>query len=238
MTRKNKNTPAQAYEKLKEAYAQLKDSYIELIFRLALMAESRDDITGTHLIRVSDYSCAIAAELGLDEADIEILRYASPMHDMGKIMLPDSVLKKKGPLTKQERTLVGGHPQTGYDIFKNAESPILRACGEIALSHHERFDGKGYPNGLKGSDIPIFGRIVALADCFDAYTSWRTYKAAFPFEEAVSMVMSEAGAHFDPKVVMAFKRAEKNIKRIYEANRDIERFLAETDGRSGRKRDV
>ncbi|MFC1548456.1 HD-GYP domain-containing protein [Candidatus Omnitrophota bacterium] len=214
-----------AYEKLEKAYGELKETNLEMIFRLALMAEYRDTSTGVHLVRIADYSAAIAEEMGLPEREVEILRHASPMHDVGKMMLPDSILKKKGKLTPEEMEVVKKHPEAGTRIFKNARSSLMKVCGMIALTHHERFDGTGYPRGLKGEKIPLYGRIVGLADCFDAYSSKRSYKKAFGFEESVSMVVEQAGTHFDPAVVMAFVRNKKKIKRIWEANRDIEEFL-------------
>ena len=210
---------------LKKAYQELKDSHIEMIFRMALMAEFRDPEMGTHLVRIADYSTVIAEGLGLPRDEVEIIRYASPMHDIGKIMLPDNILKKSDILTSGEMSLMRKHALVGANIFKNARSPILKACRAIALSHHERFDGSGYPAGLKGEEIPLYGRIVALADCFDAYTSPRSYKEAFSFEKSVAMVRERAGSHFDPVVVKAFLREEPRIRRVWEANRDISQFL-------------
>lgn len=215
------------YESLKKAYMDLKESHLELIFRLALMAEYRDPDMGVHLARIADYSSIIAKGLQLSDKDVEIIRYASPMHDIGKIMLPDKILKKKSKLTEEEKTIMRKHAEIGADIFKNAKSPIMQACGAIALVHHERFDGSGYPNGLKGKNIPLYGRIVALADCFDAYTSKRPYKKAYSFEKAVSMIMERVGTHFDPTVVMSFMRNKDKIKGIWQSNRDIMEFLKE-----------
>ncbi len=214
-----------AYQQLEKAYRDLKDAHVEMIFRMALLAEYRDPTTGIHLVRVADYSGITAEGMGLPKEEVEIIRYASPMHDIGKIMLPDSVLKKEGNLTDEERELMKNHPRVAASIFKNAKSPMLEACGVIALSHHERFDGTGYPDALKGEEIPLYGRIVALADCFDAYTSERLYKKAYGFEESVSMVVERAGTHFDPAVVMAFVRNKEKARRIWSANRDIEEFL-------------
>ncbi|MGB3113252.1 MAG: HD domain-containing phosphohydrolase, partial [Candidatus Omnitrophota bacterium] len=200
------NKVRSAYEELKKAYRQLRDSHIEMIFRLALMAEYRDVTTGTHLVRIADYSEVIAEGLGLPKREIEIIRYASPMHDIGKIILPDSILKKKEKLTPSEWKLIRKHPLVGGEIFKNARTPVLRACGIVALTHHERFDGKGYPRGLKGNRIPLYGRIVGLADYFDALTSKRSYKKAYPFDKSVSMVLENAGSFFGPAVVISFMR--------------------------------
>ena len=214
-----------AYIKLKKTYEELKSSHTEMIFRMALMAEYRDPSTGIHLVRISDYSTIIAQGLGLDKKEIEILRYSSPMHDIGKIMLPDSILKNKGKLTPEERQIMERHPIAGGEIFRNARSSITRACGVIALSHHERYDGKGYPLGLSGEDIPLYGRIVALADCFDALTSKRSYKKAYDLEASVSMIRDMSGSHFDPACVSAFIKNREKIEELWEANRDIEKFL-------------
>jgi putative two-component system response regulator len=214
-----------AYAELKTAYRELRNSHIEMIFRLALTAEYRDITTGTHLVRIADYSEIIAEGLGLPKEEVEIVRYASPMHDIGKIMLPDSILKKKGRLTVSDWKLIKKHPIVGGEIFKNAKTPILRACGIIALTHHERFDGTGYPRGLKGKEIPLYGRIVGIADYFDALTSKRSYKKAFSFDKALSMVLEAAGANFDPAIVITFMRNKDRIKDVWKANQDIEKFL-------------
>ncbi|MBD3426124.1 MAG: HD domain-containing protein [Candidatus Omnitrophica bacterium] len=214
-----------AYENLKHAYDEIKEANMEMIFRMAVVAESRDVSTGVHLVRIADYSAIIAEEMGLSEKEVDTIRHASPLHDIGKITLPDSILKKKGKLTSEERYIMMKHPEAGARIFANSKTPIMRACELVALTHHERFDGKGYPRGLKGEQIPLYGRIVSLADCFDAFTSKRSYKKAFGFDKSVSMVLERAGTHFDPAVVMAFMRNKEKIKRTWEANRDIEQFL-------------
>ncbi len=214
-----------AYEKLEKAYRELKETNLEMIFRLALLAEYRDITTGVHLVRIADYSAVIAEGLGLPAREIETIRHASPMHDVGKIMLPDNILKKQGKLTPEEMEIVRKHPEAGANVFKNAKSPIMKACGIIALTHHEKFDGSGYPKGLKGEEIPLYGRIVCLADFFEAFSSKRPYKKARSFEESVSAVMEGAGKHFDPSVVMAFVRNKEKIRGIWEANRDIADFL-------------
>ncbi len=218
-----------AYAKLKKAYLELRDSHAEMVFKLALVAEMRDRSTGVHLVRIADYSALIAEALGMSREEVEIIRMASPMHDIGKVMLSDSILKKDGPLTEEEMAEVKKHPSVGARIFAHAKTPLLRACQVIALSHHEKYDGSGYPGGLKGEDIPLYGRIVALADCFDAYTSRRPYKEAFDFDTAVSMVKERAGTHFSPAVVKAFLKQMDRIRVIWEANRDIQAFLDEME---------
>ncbi len=215
------------YHELKKAYQEVKDSYAEMIFRFALTAEYRDGMTGTHLVRIADYSTEIGQELGLPGKDIENLRYASPMHDIGKLIIPDAILKKKIGLTLKERDVMKKHTTLGADIFKGSRSPLLKTAKIISLTHHERYDGTGYLQGLKGKDIPLFGRIVAVADVFDALTSKRPYKEASGFEEAVEVVKSESGKQFDPDVVKAFLKRKEKIKRIWQATKDIELFVAE-----------
>ncbi|MGH7198037.1 MAG: HD-GYP domain-containing protein, partial [Candidatus Omnitrophota bacterium] len=159
------------------------------------------------------------------EEDVETLRYASPMHDIGKIAIPDAILKKPGKLTPEEWEVMKQHTVIGSKIFQNSRSSILRAAAQIALTHHEKYDGSGYPRGLKGEDIPIFGRITAVVDVFDAVLSKRCYKAASTFDEAFSYIESLAGTHLDPKLVEAFVRIKKKIISIYEANTVIQHFV-------------
>jgi len=216
-----------AHRELKSAYAEIKESYAEMIFRFALMAEYKDNTTGTHLVRIADYSTEIALGLRLPKKDIYYLRYGSPMHDIGKLVIPDAILKKKSGLTPEEREVVKKHASLGADIFKGARSPLLNVAGLISLTHHERYDGTGYPQGLKGKQIPLLGRVVALADVFDALTTQRPYKEAYAFAEAIRMIEDQSGKHFDPQVVKAFLRRKKRIRQIWEATKDIESFIAE-----------
>ena len=215
------------YLNLKKTYEAIKDSYSEMIFRFALAAEYKDESTGTHLVKIADYCTEIAQELRLSKADIECLRYSSPMHDIGKLIIPDAILKKEGGLTPEEREVMKKHPVLGADIFKGSRSPLLRAARMISLTHHERYDGAGYPQGLKGREIPLFGRIVAIADVFDALSSKRPYKEAYGFEEAIKIIQDLSGKNFDPDVVNAFLKRKTKIKKIWQATRDIEIFLNE-----------
>ncbi|MDD4013109.1 MAG: HD domain-containing protein [Candidatus Omnitrophica bacterium] len=224
-TRKYREELKEANLRLKKAYKEVRDSHIQIVFRLAVMAEYRDMTTGSHLVRIADYSAMIAQGMGLSKTEVQNVRYASPMHDIGKIILPDSILKNKGKLTDDEREVMKRHPIAGAEIFRDSRSPIMQACGVIALTHHERYDGSGYPYGLKGKEIPLYGRIVGVADVFDALTSKRPYKKAYSFERSVSMVTAMAGRNFDPDVVKAFVRSEERIRGVWEANRDIEDFL-------------
>jgi putative two-component system response regulator len=219
------NKLKKAYLELEEAHRELKDSHTEMILNLAVAAECRDEDTGGHILRISDYAVEVAREIGLPEEDTEILRYASPMHDIGKIAIPDAVLKKPGKLTPAEWEVMKTHTLIGAKIFQNSRSPVLRAASEIALTHHEKFDGTGYPRGLKGEAIPLFGRITAMVDVFDAVLSKRCYKAASTFDEAFAYIQSLAGTHLDPKLVAAFVRIKDKIVAIYEANTTIQHFV-------------
>ncbi len=216
-----------AYRELKKAYEEIKDSYSEMIFRFALAAEYKDESSGTHLVKIADYCTEIGEELGLSKTDINYLRYASPMHDIGKLVIPDSILKKEGGLTPEEREVMKKHAALGADIFKDSRSPLLKAARIISLTHHERYDGTGYPRGLKGREIPLFGRIVSVADVFDALTSKRPYKEAYEFEVALKIIKESSGSQFDPDVIKAFLNRKNRIKRIWRATRDIELFMSE-----------
>jgi len=189
---------------LADADQALRRSHEEAIKRLAYAAEYHDPTTGVHLQRMSQYSTVLAHEVGLDDEQCELIRVASPMHDIGKIGIPDEILRKPGRLTQDDLTVMRRHPQIGHDLLANSDSSLLTLGAVIALTHHERFDGTGYPKGVVGEAIPIEGRIVALADVFDALTSARPYKAPIPFDEALAMVLADRGQHFDPHLVDAF----------------------------------
>lgn len=176
----------------------------ELIFRMSRAAEFRDPETGTHIQRMAHYSQIIAQGLDLDSRIQKLILEASPMHDVGKIGIPDYILLKPGKLTPEEFEIMKGHARIGYELLKDSGSEILRAGAEVAISHHEKYDGSGYPNGLKGNNIPILGRIVAVADVFDALTSERPYKKAWSLDEACSYLEDGRGRHFDPLCVEAF----------------------------------
>jgi putative two-component system response regulator len=160
--------------------------------------------TGKHTERMALYARAIAATLGWSTAPLQLMRDAAPLHDLGKIGVPDAVLRKATALSGEEWDVMRRHTTIGYELLRNQASPVLQLGAEIALSHHERWDGTGYPRGLRGADIPLSGRIVALADVFDALTTARPYKPAWPVERAVDQIVADAGAHFDPDVVSAF----------------------------------
>ena len=176
----------------------------EIIYRLSLAAEYRDSETGSHIARMARYCLLIAEGLGLDPEDCRTLYLAAPMHDIGKIAVADSILLKPGKLTAEERAVMEYHTLHGYKILSGSKSPLIRVAAEIAVSHHERWDGTGYPNRLKGTDIPLFGRMAAIADVFDALTSERPYKAAWSPEKARASIIEASGTHFDPDCVAAF----------------------------------
>lgn len=183
---------------------ELKQSRLEIVQRLGRAAEYKDNETGRHVIRMSHYAKLLALALGFSEEDAEELLHAAAMHDVGKIGIPDAILLKNGPLTDAEWVVMRQHPQFGADIIGDHTSLLLRMARLIALSHHERWDGKGYPLGLQGEAIPLEGRIVAVADVFDALTNARPYKPAWPVDAAVTQLRKEAGHHFDPRVVEHF----------------------------------
>ena len=186
-----------------ERTEEIREREKELIFRISRAAEFRDPETGSHIQRMAYYSQAIAIGLGLDAATQRLILEAAPMHDVGKIGIPDYILLKPGRLTPEEFEVMKGHTRIGHELLKDSRSEILRAGAQIAISHHEKFDGSGYPRGLKGTDIPLFGRIVAVADVFDALTSERPYKKAWALEDARAFLEDGRGKHFDPLCIEA-----------------------------------
>jgi len=186
----------------------------EAIFRLSRAAEYRDPETGAHLLRMSNYTRLIARQLGLPIAEQEMLQEAAPMHDIGKVGIPDAILLKPGRLTEQEMETMRQHPVFGHEILNGSVSPLLQCAAVVALSHHEKFDGSGYPQRLAGEAIPLWGRIVAVADVFDALTSARPYKPAWPLERAREFLQSQRGLHFDPQCVDVLLQAWPEVMAI------------------------
>jgi putative two-component system response regulator len=176
----------------------------ETIDRLVHATEYRDQTTGAHIVRVAHYAERLAAELGLSTDDQHLIRLAAPMHDVGKVATPDQILLKPSELTLEERREVQLHVHAGYDILRDSKSKLLQLAAEIALSHHERWDGAGYPHGLSGDSIPLSGRIVAVCDVYDALVSVRPYKEAWSSVEAAKYIEAGSGTQFDPMVVAAF----------------------------------
>nr|WP_315481808.1 HD domain-containing phosphohydrolase [uncultured Undibacterium sp.] len=183
---------------------ELKESRLQIVQRLGLAAEYKDNETGLHVVRMSHYARLLGLAAGLSEAIAEDLLNAAPMHDVGKIGIPDSILRKPGKLDAEEWAIMQTHATIGANIMGHHKCRILSMAREIALEHHEKFDGTGYPNGLQGEQIQLIGRIVAIADVFDALTSERPYKKAWPVEEALAYLVEQKGKHFDPNLVDLF----------------------------------
>ncbi len=193
----------------------------EIIYTMGEIAETRSKETGNHVKRVAEYSKILALKLGLSLENAEMLKLASPMHDIGKVGIPDEILNKPGKLTPDEFEIMKTHAQMGYDMLKHSNKPILQAASIVSKEHHEKYNGKGYPRGLKGEDIHIFARITAVADVFDALGSDRVYKKAWEDEKIFELFNSEKGEHFDPKVITAFFDSLDEIKIIRERFKDI-----------------
>lgn len=183
---------------------ELQQTRLQIIQCLGRAAEYRDNETGLHVVRMSHYSRILALAAGLGEARAEEIMNAAPMHDIGKIGIPDAVLLKAGPLDETERSIMQEHVRMGAEILGEHDSPLLRMARSIALAHHEKYDGSGYPAGLAGEAIPIEARIVAIADVFDALTSVRPYKKAWTVDDAIALLQREKGRHFDPVLVDLF----------------------------------
>jgi len=201
---------------LRASNRELQSAYLDTIHRLVLAAEYKDEDTGDHIVRMSRYSGLIAEKLGLPAGEVEDILYAAPMHDIGKIGIPDRILLKPSKLTDDEFQLMKTHAHIGAKILANAKAPILRLGQQIAISHHEKWNGRGYPQGHAGEKIPLVGRIVGLADVFDALTSKRPYKVPYPVEVAVSIIQKERGEHFDPAVADVFLENIDDILKIKE----------------------
>ena len=183
---------------------EIEETQMEILRRLGQAAEFRDNETGAHVMRMSHYSRALALAAGHTVAEADLLLVASPMHDIGKIAIPDQILLKPGKLTPDEFDLIKTHAHAGFRLLDGHSSELMRLAARIALSHHEKWDGSGYPNGLQGEAIPLEGRIVAVADVFDALTSSRPYKKAWTVEQAAAYIQEQAGSHFDPTYATLF----------------------------------
>ncbi len=195
-------------------HQELQYAYLDTINRLVAATEYRDEDTGEHIVRISRYCTLIAEKLELPRETVELIQYASPMHDIGKIGIPDHILLKADRLTREEFEIVKNHTTIGASILENSRADVLKLSREIALTHHEQYNGKGYPHGLAGEEIPISGRILAIADTFDALTSKRPYKSPYPTEIAVNIIKSKRGKHFDPEITDIFIDNIDVIKRI------------------------
>ena len=194
------------YHERNEALQEVARAHHEALFLLAMAAEYKDDDTGVHIVRIGFLAEALALLLGQSRDYALMLRKAAPMHDIGKIGIPDNVLKKPGPFTPQERLVMNRHAAIGADILGKSRIKLFQIAAEIALTHHERWDGQGYPAGTSGDAIPLSGRIVSVVDFYDALTMDRVYRPAFPNEKALEMLVAERGKAFDPAVVDCFLR--------------------------------
>lgn len=201
-------------EMVKARTRELLQTRLQVVQRLGRAAEYRDNETGKHILRVSHMAALLGETIGLNEDDRETLLHATPMHDVGKIGIPDNILLKPGKLDSDEWVVMKQHTTIGGKILEGDDSALLRMSQEIALSHHEKWDGSGYPAGIKGDEIPITGRIVALVDVFDALTSERPYKKAWKIGEALELIDDQKGKHFDPDLVTVFEEKLDKIKEI------------------------
>jgi len=201
-------------EELKHALEKIKAASLDTIYRLSMAAEFRDEDTGAHIKRVSLCCAVVARHIGLSESEIENVLYAAPMHDLGKIGIPDLILLKPAKLNPQEWEIMKQHTVIGARILNGSDAEFIRLGETIALSHHEKWDGSGYPGGLKGNQIPITGRITAIVDVFDALTSKRPYKQAFSVEKSLNLIREGRGSHFDPDIVDVFFALQDDIQMI------------------------
>lgn len=218
------------YRERNEALQEVAQAHHEALLRLARAAEFRDDDTGVHIVRLGVLAGELARLLGEPESFADLLRRAAPMHDVGKIGVADAVLKKPGRLTPEERLLMNHHPRMGADILGRSRIPLFQLAAEVALSHHERYDGNGYPERLAGDRIPLSGRIVAVVDFFDALTMDRCYRPAYDDAKALEMLQAERGLAFDPRVVDCFL---KHAGRMIELRDRVNCHQVELDGMAG-----
>lgn len=198
-------------EEVQQRAAEIVRAHQEILRRLGMACEFRDDETGYHTRRIGEYAGLLGEAMGLSAQQCRLLRLASPMHDIGKVGIPDAILLKPGRLTPAEFDVIKTHTTIGAKLLSGTDIPLVRAAEEIALSHHEKWDGSGYPRQLRGEDIPLMGRIVAVCDVFDALLSERPYKRAWTMEDTVKEIARCRGAHFDPQVVDAFLRVKEKL---------------------------
>lgn len=217
-------------QELHQSLADTKAASLEIIHRLSSASESRDASTGRHICRMSHYSAVIARQMELSNDQVELVLYAAPMHDLGKIGIPDRILLKPARLSPLEWEIMKKHTLIGADILKDSDIELLRVGELIARTHHEKWDGSGYPAGLRGVEIPLYGRIVAVADVFDAMTSARPYKEAIGVDATLDTIRAGRGNHFDPDIVDAFCGAFDEIRAIkqeYDASEQQEDEMSE-----------
>jgi response regulator RpfG family c-di-GMP phosphodiesterase len=200
----------------------VEDAQREIVFTLGEIVETRSQETGFHVKRVAEYCKLLGLKCGLTASEAEVLRLASPLHDVGKVGIPDAVLNKPGKLTPEEFDIIKTHAQVGYDMLKVTKGRVLQAAAIIALQHHERFDGRGYPNGLQGKDIHIFGRITCIADVFDALGVERVYKKAWDLDRILDLFREERGKQFDPEITDVFFENLDEILAIRDSLQDCD----------------
>lgn len=203
-----------ALTELKDNNRSLTKAHLDTMYRLSVAAEYRDEDTAGHIRRISHYSSEIARQLGLPTNVVDDIYHASPLHDVGKIGVPDHILLRPGELSQEEWQVMKSHTVIGGRILEGSKSELMQMAEQIAVSHHERFDGSGYPYGLKGDEIPLAGKIVALADVFDALTSKRIYKPVYSNEYALDYIKKSSGKHFDPEIANAFFKGQSDILAI------------------------
>jgi putative two-component system response regulator len=211
-----KNHNVSLEQQVNERIKEIRDTRLEVIQRLAIAAELRDSGAGKHIYRMSRYCQLLALSLGFSKEQGELLLTTSSLHDIGKIAIPDSILLKSSNLTPEEFEIIKTHTSLGAKMLSGSDSVFLKMAETIALNHHEKWDGTGYPHGLNGEDIPLVGRIAAIADVFDALNSQRPYKQAWGFDEALAEIVRLKGTHFDPRLVDAFQNTAKAIKAVYD----------------------
>ncbi|MCP4353225.1 MAG: response regulator [Desulfobacterales bacterium] len=203
---------------LQASQQELHEAYIDTINRLVMMSKYKDKDTGEHIIRMSRYSALIAEKIGMKNDDIKSIQYSAPLHDVGKIGIPDYIILKPGKLTDKEFDVMKHHTVIGAEILANSKAKVLKYADRIAMFHHEKWNGTGYPQGLSGDDIPLCARIISLADVFDALISYRPYKVPYPVEVALKIIKKERSEHFDPDIVDVFF---KNINQILEIKEEL-----------------
>jgi len=206
---------------LERSNRQLEETHLVMLRQLGRAADYRDNETGSHVARVGNFSRLLGLAAGFLESRAELLMYASMLHDTGKIGVPDHILLKPGKLTAEEFEVMKRHCEIGAGIIGEHEAEVLKMARQIALWHHEKWNGQGYPHGLRGADIPLIARIVAIADVFDALTCERPYKPAWPVEKALELIAREAGQHFDPELARLFLGMEAEVRRIAVDYRDV-----------------
>ncbi|MBF0549699.1 MAG: two-component system response regulator [Deltaproteobacteria bacterium] len=208
-------------EKVRERTQELRDTQLEIVYRLGRAAEYRDNETGFHIKRISHYCVTLGQALGMTDRELELLYSAASMHDIGKIGIPDHILLKPAKLDREEWAIMQTHTAIGFEILSGHHSDLLQLAGTVALTHHEKWDGSGYPQGLKGEEIPLVGRVTALGDVFDALISRRPYKKAWPVEDAVAEIIRGQGSHFDPRLVGIFQDVLDELIKIKEQFLDV-----------------